>query len=308
MLELTGQGVEQPAAVAVSERLSAWLAEIQAFDVTTPSRTYVLLKERGFDKSCRDDDSACLSEMGKALGVDVVIAGIFAKAGGIYTILLRVVDAASGTVLTTGYQEIDAPLDKILTEWTAKAAKQLETVINTRMSKFSVLKIKTVPQGATVMIDGKEIGKSDIILGHTLPGKYTLEIKAPTYTAVKESLTVEPQKTIDLSYQLKHTKAFADSVHSASVRRLLIRSLTGGLTVACGAAGYYYNHRALATVQNERDAKNGYLAAGTNSDFNGLYQQYQDTEKKTDKAILTRNLFYSLTGACAVGFAVSFFF
>jgi hypothetical protein len=308
MCELIGQGVDQPTAVLISERLSAWLAEMPAFDVIAPSRAYVLLKERGFQKSCKDDDTACLSEMGKVIGVDVVIAGIFAKAEGIHTILLRVVDVASGTVLTTGYQDIADPVEKILTEWTAKTAKQLETVINTRMSNFSVLKIKSVPKGATVIINGKEAGKTDLTLDRNLPGKYTLELVMPTYMAVKEAITVDPKKTVDLSYQLKHSKAFADSAHSVLMKRVLIRSVLGCCAIGCGAAGYYYNNRAATAIQDERDAKNRYLTAGPNSDFNGLYQQYQDAGKKTDNAFLLRNVLYGLTGACAVGFTVSFFF
>jgi hypothetical protein len=306
--ELSGQGVDQPTAVLVSERLAAWLAGMPAFDVTAPSRVYVLCKERGFAKSCKDDDSVCLSEMGRTIGADVVIAGIFAKAGNIYTILLRVVDAASGTILTTGYQDIDAPVDTILTTWTSKAAKQLETVITTKMSKFGALNIKSSPKGATVLLNGKEAGKTDCTIDRCFPGKNALELTLATYTTVRESVTVEPKKTISLSYQLKHTKAYDDSTKSKKITRVLLRTGLGCLSLACAGAGFFYNSRAAIAVEDERTAKTNYLNAGTGADFNGLYNQYQDAQKKTDDAIILRNILYGLSGACAVGFTISFFF
>jgi hypothetical protein len=306
--EFTGQGVDQATALQVSERLAAWLAEMPSFEVITPSRVHVLLKERGFENSCKDDDTACLAKMGVTIGADAVIAGIFAKAENIHTILIRVVDVATGTVLTTGYQDISDPVDKIISDWTAKAAKQLETVINTKMWNYGAIKIKSVPKGASVIIDGNEVGKTDLAIGHHLPGKFSLEIALPSYVAVKETITVEPRKTVDLSFQLRHTKVFADSTNSALMKRVVVRSVLGCLVVGCGAAGYYYNHRAVIAIQEEGDAKNSYLSAMANSDFNGLYQQYKDAEKKTDRTVLMRNILYSLTGACTVGLVVSFFF
>jgi hypothetical protein len=308
VLELTAQGVDQADAVAVSERLSAWLAQNPAFEVTAPSRAYVVLKEKGFAKTCNDEDSLCLAEAGETLSADLVIAGIFAKAGASYTILLRVVDAASGRVLITGYQDSNAPVDTILANWTAKAAKQLETVINTRMSNYSVLKIRSEPQGAAVILNGKEVAKTNALLEHTLPGTYALKLQAPNYTPISDKFTVEPQKTVDLSYTLRHTKAYADSVHARSARRVIVRTVVGCVAIAVGAAGYYCNTRAAAAISDERGAKNRYLAADTTSDFTSLYSQYLNAQKKTDNALLERNILYGLSGASALGFVISFFF
>jgi PEGA domain len=308
MCELTGQGVDQPASALVSERLGAWLAEMPAFEVIAPSRVYVALKEHGATSWCKDDDTVCLSSLGKTLGADVVIAGIIAKSESIYTILLRVVDVASATVLTTGYQDVDAPIEKIQSEWTAKAAKQLQAVINTRMSNFGIVKIRSVPAGARVCVNGKDAGRTDCSLDRLLPGKYGLDITLPTYVTVRESVTVEPKKIQEVSVKLAHTKAFADSTRGHAIRKAVVRCALGCATLACAGTGFYFNSAAASAVDDERGAKSAYQNAGPGSDFNSLYQKYQDAGKKTDNAVITRNILYGLGGILAVGFAVSFFF
>jgi hypothetical protein len=308
LCDLSAQDVDQATAVAVSERLAAWLGEKPVFEVTAPSRVYVLLKERGFTKSCRDDDTACLSEMGKVLGVDVVIAGIFAKAKDYYTILLRVVDVSTGRVITTGYQDVNYPVEKILTDWTAMAAGQLETVIATRLSKFGMLKIRSVPRGAKVVVGGKEVGKTDFTMEKCIPGKYGLALSLATFADIRDTVTVEPEKARDVSYTLVHTKAYADSMHAAGRKKTMLRYVSGGLGLVCAGAGVLYSTRAQDAVREERDAKNRYLTARPGSDFSSLYGQYQDAGKKTDNAMLARNIFYGLTGACVAGFTLTFVF
>jgi hypothetical protein len=307
---LSGQGVDQPTATLISDRLCTWLAEVPDFMIITPARTSALLSERGFLLSCRDEDSTCLADLGKAVNADIVIAGMIAKVGEMHTILLRVVDVASGSVITTGYQDIRYPIEQILTTWTSNAAKQLEENIKMRISRFSSLSISTVPTGATALINGREIGKTNCALKRIKPGRHYLQLVLPAYGAVQETITVEAAKHVELRYELKHTKAYSDSVylrrHVAAMTGMRIG--LGCIALAGGAAGYYFNMRASDCIDEESAAKNAYLAAGNAADFAGLYRTYQDARKSTDTALFRRNLLYGIAGACAAGFAISFWF
>jgi hypothetical protein len=307
---LSGQGVDQPTATLISDRLCTWLAEVPDFMIITPARTSALLSERGFLLSCRDEDSTCLADLGKAVNADIVIAGMIAKVGEMHTILLRVVDVASGSVITTGYQDIKYPIEQILTTWTSNAAKQLEENIKMRISRFSSLAITTVPAGATALINGREIGKTSCALERCKPGRHYLQLLLPTYKAVQETITVEAAKHVELRYELKHTKAYSDSVylrrHAATM--MGVRIGLGCIALAGGAAGYYFNTRASDCVADESAAKDNYLTAGNGADFAGLYRAYQDARKNTDTALFRRNLLYGIAGTCAAGFAISFWF
>jgi len=307
---LSGQGVDQPTATLISDRLCTWLTEVPDFMIIAPARTSALLSERGFLLSCRDEDSTCLADLGKAVDADIVIAGMIAKVGEMHTILLRVVDVASGSVITTGYQDIRYPIEQILTTWTSNAAKQLEKNIKMRISRFSSLAISTVPTGATALINGREIGKTNCALERLKPGRHYLQLHLPAYKAVQETITVEAAKHVELRYELKHTKAFADSVYKQRHAATMfgVRIGLGCIALVGGAAGYYFNIRAADCIADESAAKDNYLIAGTTADFAALYRTYQDARKNTDAALFRRNLLYGIAGACAAGFAISLWF
>ena len=308
MSELVGQGVEQATATLVSERLAAWLSSSKLFNVITPSRLLVLCNQNGFNKQCNENDSLCLSEMGKLINADVVISGIFAKSGNFFTIVIRVIDVKAKTILTTGYQDINTPLENILSDWIPKAAKQIENVISTKLSFFGSLAIKTIPQGATVLLNEKDTGISDCVFSRCKPGTNYILISKKTYIPIIDSVKIEPKKNISLIYNLKHTKHFSDSIFYNKFIKIFIRTGLGCLSVASAGAGYYYNKKAEIAIKDEKTAKDAYINSGENSDFNSIWNNYQNAQKETDKFILYRNLLYTSSCLFVVGFTVSFLF
>lgn len=270
-----------------------------------------ILTEQGFQKSDVCNSSECIVEMGQLLGVEHVIMGSIGLVGSMYTISLRLVNVATGEVLFTASEDCKCEIEDVLTTSTLRIAAKLDLAI--QKSVFGTLDLKTIPQGATVIINGKKIGETDYRNERFVPGKYNLLLTMPAYDSIAKDISIEKNKAVILSYKLKHTKAYQDSVRKTTrkqrLKKIIIRqSILGVLTLASGGIGLYYNNEADKALSNERTAKEAYENAPEGSDFNVLYSTFEGYHDNVDKNIIYRNVAYGITGAFTVSFGISFAF
>lgn len=309
--DLVGQGIDKNTAAVISERIRVELINTQSFRVMERSQMKAILEEQGFQKSDVCNSSECIVEMGQLLGVEHMIMGSIGLVGSMYTISLRLVNVATGEVLFTASEDCKCPIEDVLTTSTLRIAAKLDLAI--QKSVFGTLDLKTIPQGATVIIKGKKIGETDYRNERFVPGKYNLLLTMPTYDSTAKDISIEKNKAVILSYKLKHTKAYQDSVRKATrkqrLKKIIIRqSILGVLTLASGGIGLYYNNEADKALSNERTAKEAYENAPEGSDFNVLYSTYEGYCDDVDKNIIYRNIAYGITGAFTVSFGISFAF
>ncbi len=309
--DLVGQGVDQNSATVISERLRVELINTESFRVMERSQMNAVLNEQGFQRSDACNSNACIVEMGQLLGVEHMIMGSVGLVGSMYTISLRLVNVATGEVLFTASEDCKCPIEEVLTTATIRIAGKLDLAI--QKSVFGTLDIKTVPQGADVILNGNKIGETDYRNDRFVPGEYTIAIVMPTYDSISRDTTIEKNKAVILSYTLKHTKAHRDSVRKATrkqrIRKILVRqSILGGLAIASGAVGLYFNNDADKALTRQKVAKDAYLNAKENSDFDALYTAYEKRCEEVDRQIIYRNISYGIAGAFTLSFGISFAF
>jgi TolB-like protein len=113
------QGVQQGTATILSDIIVSEVAK-QGYDVISQSDINAMI---GFEKQkkalgCSDADSACLAEIGGALGVDFMVAGQVGQIGSRYRISLLLVDTKRAKVAARSAQFCDKNEDAL-----AKAAE-----------------------------------------------------------------------------------------------------------------------------------------------------------------------------------------
>jgi hypothetical protein len=83
-----------------------------------------ILTEQGFQHSgCTSDE--CIIEIGKLIGVRLMVAGRVGKLGKLYTLILRMIDVQNGKVIRTATDDCECPIENVLTESVAKVANIL---------------------------------------------------------------------------------------------------------------------------------------------------------------------------------------
>jgi TolB-like protein len=308
--DLAVQGIDQSEASVISERLRVELITTQAFRVMERSQMEVILKEQGLQQSGCTDNS-CAVEIGRLLGVEHMIIGTIGRVGSLYTISIRLVNVATGEALYTASEDCRCTIEEVLTNATKNIAMKLDLAIQKAI--FGTLDIKTVPDSASVYVNGKHIGKTQYFNDRFVPGTYALMVEVPTYVPIEKEITVQQKITLELSFKLEHTKAYTDSIFRANrkqhMHRLVCRQLIiSALAAACGGAGYYFDKRLMLNVNDKDAAYNVYRNAGEGSNLPALWKTYQNTGKDIETQKNTRNILYVCAGALALGFGVSFAF
>jgi TolB-like protein len=308
--DLMGQGIDQPTATTISERLRVELINTQAFRVMERSQMANILHEQGFQQTDCVDNS-CIVQMGQLLGVEHMVMGTIGKVGSMYTISLRLVNVATGEVLYTASEDCRCEIEDVLTAATPRIAMKLELAVEKAI--FGTLNIKSTPDIATILINNNKIGFTNYANDRFMPGSYQLIVQKPTYEPVTKEIVIERNKAVNIFITLEHTKAFSDSLRRATwrehIQKMVVRQIIiGGLGLVAAGVGYHYNTVASNRVAEYNQTYAAYRNAPANSQFNALWQAYQDKGKAVDEAVMYRNISYSVAGAFGVGFCISFLF
>jgi hypothetical protein len=308
--DLIAQGVEPETAAIISERLRAELFSTAQFQVMERDQMAEILKEQGFQQTgCVDN--ACAVEIGKLIGVDHIIMGTVGQVGAIYTISLRLVNVASAEVLYTASEDCKCPIEEMLTKATRSIVQKLDLAI--LQSTRGTLVVRSEPVGATVSINKSVIGKTNYSNDRFEPGAYDLEISLAGYDSQSTQIEVEPKRSLTMSYTLEHTQPYRDSVtrfeHRRHLRnRIISQSIMGVAALACGSLGYFFDDGLKASVAEKQRAYSAYQTGGEASDFNRLWDSYENAGAAMEKQCNLRNVFYGGAAIMSLGFGISFLF
>jgi hypothetical protein len=178
--------------------------------------------------------------------------------------------------------------------------------------KFSVLSLQSNPSGATVILNKVKTGTTPYRNDSLLPGGYALRLELPGYGPIQETIEMAKNHRDTLSFTL-YTKGFLDS-SNVQKRELKNRKKLGWqivfgiLTAAAGATGVYLNGDVKKDLSNEKNSYSAYSTARLQSDIDLAYTEYSDKVKKTDAAMLRRNIAYGAAGAFGFVLALTFLF
>jgi TolB-like protein len=322
--DLQAEGVEQSEAKLISERLRAGLLNTGLYRVMERGQMDAVLKEQMFQQSGACSDQACLVEMGQLLGVEQVLSGTVGKIGQTYTLAVRLIDVATGEILTALNSDCKCAIDEVMQTSTKDIVNQLVRKSGAPAGnitvppvppkpQFGFLSVESKPAGANVIINGAPQGITPFHSDKLEPGKLTLKIELPGYKSLEERIKVLAGDTAFQSYTLKalpvEPPVTAESPANKKTKsRWGIRAGIGGGTLIVLGAGIFFNSQAQTKINAAAQIESEYDAGHSNSDFNTYSASYGNEIKWAKTNMLYRNTGYVLGLLGAAGFALTWRF
>ena len=160
--------------------------------VPLPSRRDIESKMTAAEQNCGGEEK-CLTAIGKRLNVDYVITGTVGSLGDNYVLNIKAVEVATGKS-----QKIQSPPLKGTPD---------ELIEGVRVAAYSLLapdqlhgslQIQSDLVGASVLLDGKSIGRTPLanqgVIGKLGLGKHKLHVEAKDYAPFDDDVEVHFQK------------------------------------------------------------------------------------------------------------------
>ncbi len=124
VLELKGEGISSSEARIITSRLRTDLFNTNKFTVVEREVMNDILQEQGFQMSaCTSNE--CVVEVGKLLGVRLMVAGDIGKIGNLFTISIRMIDVQNGKILKTATEDCECKIETVLIESVKNVAEIL---------------------------------------------------------------------------------------------------------------------------------------------------------------------------------------
>lgn len=214
--DLENPGTNLDEARIVSDRLRQELLSSGKFRVMERSLMDQILKEQSFQQSGACDGTECQVQMGRLLGVDLLVVGSLGKLGSTYTLSARSLNVETGEVLHSASVDYSGQIDGLLTGPIRDLAMRLSqdsasSQINTQAPKLGQDKSSRMAIWATRIA----LGTAMVVLG---------------YMAYSKDQEVEDENDKAASYKLEalakpHLKKADDAATS--------RNIYGGVASVC---------------------------------------------------------------------------
>lgn len=166
-----------------------------------PSRRQVMdAIQRSRELRTCSGDNACLAKIGRALGVDAVVSGNVAALGDSYILNIKVVSAKTGKeIRRLATDPLRGAPDDLIEGMRVAAYRLLAP--EQLLGSITVL---TDLVGATVKVDGKDVGKTPLVrpIYKLALGPHELRVEAKGYTPFAETVEVRFQKTTRVVVEL----------------------------------------------------------------------------------------------------------
>lgn len=197
VLDFDALGVSQPEAMVLTNRLRSYLVQIGLFRIIERGQMEQILKEQDFqDTGCTSDE--CAVEVGRLLGVELMLAGSIGKIGPIYSLDMRIINVETGEFIKTASHDIRGSIDVVLTEGLAEVARLISGIPGAKAEPsrpagpaYGKLTIFSTPSGASLAIDGNAAGQTpqtalDLEAGRS----HTIRASLPGYGAIDTTVSV----------------------------------------------------------------------------------------------------------------------
>ncbi|MEQ8275217.1 MAG: PEGA domain-containing protein [Deltaproteobacteria bacterium] len=214
VMELSGQGVDEAAASALTTEVSNTLSQLRVFQVITREDIKRMLQLEQTKQQCTGTvDAACMAEIGGALGVDYLIYGSVAKLGTTYSLSLVLLDISKAEAANRANKKI-ADVGALLDE-TATATKLLMQPLLADKKGYLVLDMRE--PGAKVTVDGRLIGVSPLPGRLELPmGAHEVLIEKKGFLTWAKTVDVPPNQAAVEPVSLVPSQEFIDEYVSGA--------------------------------------------------------------------------------------------
>jgi TolB-like protein len=241
--DLKGQGIDEPTAAILSDRLRTDLFKTGKITVLERGVMQDILKEQGFQQTACTSDT-CIVQVGQLLGVSHMISGTLGKLEGMYTLDIRMFEVSSGKIVYSESVDCACPIEKVITGSIPAIARKIAMHVANPSADTAQAQVKTEPAppappppavphtgglsvtsnppGAAVLLNDSPSGATPFTADKLEAGRYLLRLDLATYKLIDDSVTVTAGQVEKREYTLSHTVTWRDSVTSA--RRDFLRS------------------------------------------------------------------------------------
>ncbi|MCH8024633.1 MAG: DUF2380 domain-containing protein [Candidatus Marinimicrobia bacterium] len=124
VVEFEGKNISQAEASILTDRLRNELFRLGAFQVLEREMVEQILSEQDFQLSgCTTNE--CLVEVGKLIGVSIIVGGSIGKVGNVFTVSARLVDVETGKLMQVTDYDYEGQIGDLLKSGMQKVAIEL---------------------------------------------------------------------------------------------------------------------------------------------------------------------------------------
>jgi len=116
VMPLQARSIDSNSVRVLEDALTDGLIRSGKLRMMERSQMATVLKEQGFQKSGACDGNECAVQIGKLLGVERSVIGSVGLLGKTYVINARLIDIATGEVITSSQRSVAGEIDKALTD------------------------------------------------------------------------------------------------------------------------------------------------------------------------------------------------
>ena len=196
VFELKTAGLSDAVARNLPQVLTAEVAEIDGTSVisTDDIASMLKLQEKKMLLGCLDD-SACMAEIGGALGVDMLLVGQAGKLGASYVVSLRLVGVREVVVASRVTETFKGIEDQLLPA-VRLAGRRLLGITD---ESPGAIVVTSNEQEAEVYIDEEKVGELPMpALRDLAPGRHAVRVRKEDFIDWRSDIYVEPGSTTPL--------------------------------------------------------------------------------------------------------------
>jgi TolB-like protein len=209
-------GLSKQETVTLGNRLRSMLVKTNAFVVLERGQMDDILGEQGFQQTgCTTTE--CAVEMGRLLNVQKMISGTIGKLGKTYTIDLSLIDVQTGEIEKSFFRDFKGEIDGLL-DLMQLIANQIATIVGGTglpgakdTGKIVDLEINSDPEGATIFINGNQVGKTPFASKAKEGLSVTVRIEKENYATWEKTIKISEDQEIqaDLQFSDDYKNALA---------------------------------------------------------------------------------------------------
>lgn len=260
VMDLSGRGVDEAAAGALTTEVGNTLAQLRIFQVITREDIKRMLQLEQTRQQCTGDaDASCMAEIGGALGVDYLVYGDVSKIANVYSVNLVLLDITSAKATNrVGRKITEAAL--LLSE-AETATKLLVQPLLADKKGFLVLDVKE--RGAQVKLDGRLVGVTPLAGRlEVAMGAHEVIVEKEGFLAYAKTVDVPPNQAVVEPVSLVPSQAFIDDY--ASKHRVMRGAAWGTAGVAAALLGTGLALKLVSDARFDDQVTKGYLTQNSN--------------------------------------------
>jgi len=156
VLDLEVEGFPAGGKKPISDKLRADLMATGGYVVMERGKMEDIMKEQGFQLSGAVDDESKMLELGKMLGVKLMVAGSIGKLGKLTLINLRMIDIETGKIVKTVSQDCRCEIENLPMAISIVAKKLAGLDVTEELAQLNAIAAKTRKENKKVELQEKK--------------------------------------------------------------------------------------------------------------------------------------------------------